>query len=42
MDTTFSPTAYFNSLSESEKKAVLGYGLGPEILHDGLRFAPTA
>ena len=39
MDTTFSPTAYFNSLSDSEKKAVLENGLGREILHDGLRFA---
>jgi hypothetical protein len=39
MDTKFSPTTYFNSLSESEKKSVLENGLGPEILNDGLRFA---
>jgi hypothetical protein len=35
----FSPTSYFNSLPESVKKAILEGGLGPEILHDGLRFA---
>jgi hypothetical protein len=39
MGSQFSPTEYFNSLSESEKKAVLQNGLGLEILHDGLRFA---
>lgn len=39
MNAKISPTAYFNSLSESEKKAVLENGLGPEILNDGLRFA---
>jgi hypothetical protein len=39
MNSQFSRTAYFNSLSEREKKTVLESGLGPEILHDGLRFA---
>ena len=38
-NTKFSPTSYFNSLPESVKKTILEGGLGPEILHDGLRFA---
>src|SRR5260370_1026690 len=39
MEPRFAATAFFNSLSENDKKAVLESGLGPEILHDGLRFA---
>jgi len=39
MTSRFAATEFFNSVSENQKKAILESGLGPEILHDGLRFA---
>jgi hypothetical protein len=39
METRFAASGFFNTLSDDHKKAILENGLGPEILHDGLRFA---
>jgi hypothetical protein len=39
MKTQFQRNKTFNLLSEDQKKAALESGLGPEVLHDGLRFA---